>query len=97
MSLLKINIESKSYGGLKVIDKLNLEIKKGEFVCVTGPSGCGKTTLLNIIAGLDLCYSGEVLYKNEPLAGCVSNRLLIFQELGLFPWLTVQENIEFGL
>jgi len=97
MSLLKINIESKSYGGLNVIDKLNLEIEKGEFVCVTGPSGCGKTTLLNIIAGLDLCYSGQVLYKNEPLAGCASNRLLIFQELGLFPWLTVQENIEFGL
>jgi len=101
MSELKIDIESKSYivnnAELKVLEKVTLEIEKGEFVCVTGPSGCGKTTLLNIIAGLDLSYTGQVLHKDRPVHGCDAHRLLIFQELGLFPWLTVQENVEFGL
>ena len=101
MSILKINIESKSYEvnheKLLVLDKINLEINQGEFVCIVGPSGCGKTTLLNIIAGLDCFYTGQVLYNGKPVRGCDSERLLIFQDLGLFPWLTVWENIEFGL
>jgi len=101
MPLLDIDIKSKSYNvehkQLTVINKINFKIEKGEFICITGPSGCGKTTFLNIIAGLDTFYNGRVLYKDKPICGYDSNRLLIFQELGLFPWLTVQENIEFGL
>lgn len=101
MLLLKVAIESKSYAAngrhLLVLDNINLEISKGEFVCIVGPSGCGKTSLLNIIAGLDRAYSGEVLHNGAPVVDSDSNRLLIFQELGLFPWLTVQENVAFGL
>ena len=100
MTILNINIASKTYNNnevLKVLDNLHLEIGEGELVCIAGPSGCGKTTLLNIIAGLDLDYSGEVLYKGKPIIGCNQERVMIFQELGLFPWLNVQDNVEFGL
>ena len=100
MAILNINIISKVYNNdqsLKVLEDIRLNIEEGEFVCIAGHSGCGKTTLLNIIAGLDLDYSGEVLYKGKPVSGCSQERLMIFQELGLFPWLNVQNNIEFGL
>lgn len=101
MAILNINIDSKSYtnnnGTLKVLENIRLEIGQGEFVCIAGPSGCGKTTFLNIIAGLDLDYSGEILYKGAPITGCSQERVMIFQDLGLFPWLNVQTNVEFGL
>jgi NitT/TauT family transport system ATP-binding protein len=101
MPELKIDITSKAYivnnAELKVLEDIHLEIEKGELVCITGPSGCGKTTLLNIIAGLDGAFRGQVLHKDKPVAGCDAHRLLIFPDLGLFPWLTVQENVEFGL
>jgi NitT/TauT family transport system ATP-binding protein len=101
MQVLDINIKSKIYNSgknsLKVLENICLEIREGEFVCIAGPSGCGKTTFLNIIAGLDFDYSGEVLYKGVPITGCSQERIMIFQELGLFPWLNVQSNVEFGL
>ena len=101
MPILDINIKSKTYNNtntpLRVLENIRLEIGDGEFVCVVGPSGCGKTTFLNIIAGLDLDYSGEVLYKAAPIGGCSQERVMIFQELGLFPWLNVQQNVEFAL
>lgn len=101
MPILKIAVDSKSFAvnnhDLLVLDKVSLEINKGEFVCIVGPSGCGKTSLLNIIAGLDLRYSGQVLHNGRPVRGCDSDRLLIFQDSGLFPWLTVRENVAFGL
>jgi NitT/TauT family transport system ATP-binding protein len=101
MPILQINIESKHYkvngGHLPVLGKIDLEINKGDFVCIVGPSGCGKTTILNIIAGLDVLYTGRVLYNGKPVCSSDAERLLIFQDLGLFPWLTVYENIEFGL
>jgi len=92
---------SKSFKGrsgeLAVLQDINLEIKNGEFLCIVGPSGCGKTTLMNIIAGLDLATSGKVLHKGKLIEGISPERLVIFQDLGLFPWLTVQKNVEFGL
>ncbi|MCX5633307.1 MAG: ABC transporter ATP-binding protein [Phycisphaerae bacterium] len=92
---------SKSFKGrngeLAVLQNINLEIKNGEFLCIVGPSGCGKTTLMNIIAGLDLATSGKVLHKGKLIEGISPERLVIFQDLGLFPWLTVQKNVEFGL
>ena len=101
MPILDINIKSKTYNNtnipLRVLENIRLEIEDGEFVCVVGPSGCGKTTLLNIIAGLDLDYSGEVLYRAAPIGGCSRDRVMIFQELGLFPWLNVRQNVEFAL
>ena len=82
---------------LLALDKINLEVKPGEFMCVVGPSGCGKSTLLHLIAGLNPQTSGNVLVDGTPVTGPGTDRILIFQELGLFPWLTVAGNVEFGM
>lgn len=80
-----------------VLEKINLEVKPGEFVCIVGPSGCGKSTLLNIIGGFIHQSRGEVLVEGEPVIGPDPRRIFVFQENGVFPWLTVEENIGFGL
>ena len=72
-------------------------MKAGEFLCIVGPSGCGKSTLLHLIAGLHQQTSGQVLIDGKPIQGPGTDRILIFQELGLFPWLTVGQNVEFGM
>jgi NitT/TauT family transport system ATP-binding protein len=82
---------------LLALDKINLEVKPGEFLCIVGPSGCGKSTLLHLIAGLHPQTSGKVLVDGTPVSGPGTDRILIFQELGLFPWLTVGGNVEFGM
>ncbi|MGI0025973.1 MAG: ABC transporter ATP-binding protein, partial [Nitrososphaera sp.] len=82
----------------KVLNGINLKVKKGEFITVVGPSGCGKSTLLNIISGLDRPDSGEVhVERNGKLRTSGNGVIVIFQEGALFPWLSVQDNIEFGL
>ena len=82
---------------LPVLRDINLEIQAGEFFCIAGPSGCGKTTLLNIIAGLEPADSGKTTWNGKSIDHIGPERLMIFQELGLFPWLTVRQNVEFGL
>jgi len=82
---------------IHVLEQVNLTIQPGEFVCIVGPSGCGKSTLLNIIAGFLRGYSGEVLVEGRPVEGPDPKRIFVFQENGVFPWLTVTENIGFGL
>lgn len=82
---------------IRVLERINLEVGQGEFVCVVGPSGCGKTTLLNIVGGFLPAARGEVLVEGEPVRGPDSRRIFIFQEGGIFPWLTVRENVGFGL
>ena len=79
------------------LDRINLQVKAGEFLCIVGPSGCGKSTLLHLIAGLHQQTSGEVLVDGKRVQGTGTDRILIFQELGLFPWLTVGNNIQFGM
>lgn len=74
-----------------------LRIEKGAFVCLVGPSGCGKTTLLHIIAGLVPDYQGQVIFQGQEIKGAGQDRMVIFQESSLFPWLTVSENVTFGL
>ena len=69
----------------------------GEFVCILGPSGCGKSTLLNIIAGLEAATSGKVLLNGSEITGAGPDRVVIFQEPALFPWLRVIDNVEFGM
>ncbi|KKX24495.1 ABC transporter ATP-binding protein [Rhizobium sp. LC145] len=76
---------------------LNLDIEEGEFITVVGPSGCGKSTAMNIAAGLTGPTSGEVLVDNVPVRGPGPERGVIFQQYALFPWLTVRQNVEFGL
>jgi NitT/TauT family transport system ATP-binding protein len=79
------------------LQNIDLEIEQGEFVTIVGPSGCGKSTLLHLIAGLDRPTTGEISVDGNPVTGPGTDRILLFQELGLFPWLTVRQNVEFGL
>jgi NitT/TauT family transport system ATP-binding protein len=79
------------------LQNIDLEIEQGEFVCIVGPSGCGKSTLLHLLAGLDRPTTGEIMVDGNPVNGPGTDRILLFQELGLFPWLTVRQNVEFGL
>ena len=79
------------------VDNVNLSIEEGQFVCFVGPSGCGKSTLLNIIAGLDTPSEGELVLNGQPVIGTGPDRIMVFQENALFPWLTVIDNVEFGL
>ena len=81
----------------KAIDGISLDINPGEFVCVVGPSGCGKSTLLNVVAGLDRPTSGEILFDRVPIRGAGSDRVVVFQDAALYPWLNVRANVEFGL
>jgi NitT/TauT family transport system ATP-binding protein len=82
---------------LLALDRMDLQVRAGEFLCVVGPSGCGKSTLLHLIAGLHAPTSGSVLVDDKPVEGAGTDRILIFQELGLFPWLRVGDNVEFGM
>jgi NitT/TauT family transport system ATP-binding protein len=98
VALQDITLEYKTNGStLVALDRINLQVKAGEFLCIVGPSGCGKSTLLHLIAGLQRPTSGTILIDGKPVHGPGTDRILIFQELGLFPWLTVAENVEFGL
>ncbi len=76
---------------------INLTVNDGEFVCLLGPSGCGKSTLLNVIAGFEPPTSGRMLVAGRPVAGPGRDRIVVFQETALFPWLNVRANVEFGL
>ena len=82
---------------IRVLENVSAEVSQGEFVCIVGPSGCGKSTLLNIVAGFLLPSSGEVLVEGQRVDGPDERRIFIFQENGVFPWLTVRENIAFGI
>jgi ABC-type nitrate/sulfonate/bicarbonate transport system ATPase subunit len=82
---------------LMVLQNINLQLFPREFVCLVGSSGCGKSTLLNIVAGLALPSAGQVLVDGEAVAGPGSDRGMVFQGYTLYPWLTVSENIAFGL
>jgi NitT/TauT family transport system ATP-binding protein len=98
---LKLTRVSKTYSnGTQVVEALepvNLQVRAGEFVIFFGPSGCGKSTLLNIIAGFEDVTDGEVLLDGRPVEGPQHDRLMMFQEHGLFPWLNVIQNVMFGL
>lgn len=82
---------------VQALSDVRFTVEKGEFVCLVGPSGCGKTTLLRTIAGLEAPAEGQVVIDGEVVEEPGTNRGMVFQEYGLFPWLTVQENVCFGL
>jgi len=84
-------------GPMRVVDGVILDVRQGEFVSIIGPSGCGKTTLLNMVGGFVRPTRGEVLLDRKPVLSPGPDRGFIFQEYGVFPWLTVRGNIEFGL
>lgn len=82
---------------VSVLRNISLDIRHGEFVCFLGPSGCGKTTLLNIVGGFVKQTSGQITIDGEAVTGPDPRRIFVFQERGVFPWLTVEGNIGFGL
>ena len=82
---------------LSVLKDINLTINDGELICLLGPSGCGKTTLLRLIAGLEHPTSGEIVANGEVVKGPSGDRAVIFQQYSLFPWMTVLQNVTFGL
>ena len=88
---------TKSFGDLLVLDRVSFNVKEGEFVCVVGPTGCGKTTFLNSLTKLYKPTSGEILVNGEPVDMKKHNISYIFQEKSTMPWLTVEENVGFGL
>src|SRR6056297_2333155 len=100
-TLIKIENMSVLYGkeekSTLALKDINLEIKRGEFVCVLGPSGCGKSTLLKTIAGYLKPTSGQCLMQGKKITGPDWHRGVIFQTPNLYPWMSVKKNVEFGL
>ncbi len=84
-------------GSFLALEEVNLDVEKNEFICVVGPSGCGKTTLMNIIAGLNPPSTGTVKVRGELVTGPGKGKGVVFQQYALYPWLTVEKNVEFGL
>ena len=84
-------------GGPRVLDQVSLEVEDGTFLAVVGPSGCGKSTLLRLISGLSLPEEGTVSIGGAPVTGPAPGRSIVFQQGGLFPWLTARGNVAFAL
>ena len=103
MATLSIRDVSRTFPGgrghaaTQALSATSLEVADNDFITLLGPSGCGKSTLLRIVAGLDVATSGTVLLDGAPVAGPGAERGMVFQSYTLFPWLTVRENICFGL
>src|SRR5690349_20385932 len=93
---VKRHFQTKRHDTLAVND-ISLTINEGEFVCLVGPSGCGKSTLLNIVPGLDFPDEGEALFAGKRIEKPGRERIVVFQEPALYPWLNVRSNVELGL
>ena len=94
---VQVNHLCKNFGSLEVLKDCSFSIKKGEFICVVGPTGCGKSTFLNLLTCLIEPTSGEILVDEKKADPREHNSAFVFQESSAFPWLTVEENIRFGL
>jgi len=94
---LRIQGVTRSFGAMLALQPIDLTVAPGEFVAILGPSGCGKSTLLRIVAGLDRPSGGTVALDAAPVTGPGPERGMVFQSYTLFPWLTVEQNIRFGL
>jgi NitT/TauT family transport system ATP-binding protein len=95
--LLRVKNATKRYpGGIEALRDANLTIEPGEFICLIGASGCGKSTLLRMIGGFETITAGDIIMRGKPVTGPGPDRGMVFQDYGLFPWLTVRGNIAFG-
>ncbi|WP_257348226.1 ABC transporter ATP-binding protein [Pseudalkalibacillus decolorationis] len=97
MQTLQLKNVNKTFGNLKVLEDISLNVKKGEFAAIVGPSGCGKSTALRMFAGLETPSEGEVLANGKLVTEPDSNRVMIFQEHALYPWRTIEDNVRLGL
>ena len=88
---------SNHQGEVRAVEDISLSLREGEFVCLVGPSGCGKSTLLNMVAGFLKPDSGSVTFQGKPITAPGSDRMMVFQDAALFPWLDVMGNVLFGL
>lgn len=94
-----IDVSKRAAGArpLQILTDVSLGIGEKEFVCLVGPSGCGKSTLLNLIAGFDVPTTGRILCNGQPVTAPDPSRMVVFQEASMFPWLTAEQNLAFGL
>jgi ABC-type nitrate/sulfonate/bicarbonate transport system ATPase subunit len=97
VSVVRFRDVSVAFGAMSVLEHISLDVAGGEFVCILGPSGCGKSTLLNVAGGFLTPNAGEVTIDGQRVTGPDPRRIFVFQERGVFPWLTVEGNIGFGL
>jgi len=94
---LQIRGVRKQFGAIVALEGIDLDVERGELVCLLGPSGCGKSTLLNAIAGFTPPSAGEILAFGKKVTHPEPERAMVFQEYALFPWMTVRDNVAFGL
>jgi NitT/TauT family transport system ATP-binding protein len=100
IQISNLNKEFVSKGGSErvfALKAINLDVYRGEFLCLLGPSGCGKSTLLNVIAGFSEPTSGTLIANGKPISDPGPDRAMVFQEYALFPWMTAYKNVAFGL
>ena len=95
--ILHVDHMTKRFGDLLVLNDISFDVRKGEFLCIVGPTGCGKTTFLNCITGLYELSDGQILVNGEPVDTRKHNIAYIFQEYSTMSWLTVEQNVAFGL
>ncbi len=101
MSLIRVDHVDKSFaarhGTISITQDVSFEVRDSDFLAIVGPSGCGKSTLLRLIQGLDRPTSGRIYFRDEPIEGVCRQMAMVFQNFALYPWLTVSENVAFGL
>ncbi len=101
MSLIRVEHVDKSFasrhGSMTIMQDITFEVKDSDFLAIVGPSGCGKSTLLRLIQGLDQPTAGHIIFRDRPVSGVCSQMAMVFQSFALYPWLTVSENVAFGL
>ena len=101
MALIRIEHVDKGFqsrhGTITIMQDISFEVRDSDFVAIVGPSGCGKSTLLRLIQGLDRPSSGNIYFRDQPVRGACTQMAMVFQSFALYPWLTVSQNVAFGL
>jgi len=101
MTLIRVDHVAKSFparhGSIAIMQDISFDVRDSDFVAIVGPSGCGKSTLLRLIQGLDHPTSGEIVFRDRKVDGVCGQMAMVFQSFALYPWLTVSENVAFGL
>ena len=101
MTLIRVEHVDKSFasrhGTISIMQNISFDVKDSDFLAIVGPSGCGKSTMLRLIQGLDRPTKGQIFFRDQPVDGVCSQMAMVFQSFALYPWLTVSQNVAFGL